>query len=304
MENTFSAPGPACSVFVGNAAWTTTAEMLEQCLAENGAPAASLELKVSSSGQSKGWAIAQFTTAEEAEAAIQNCNGLEVEGRQLNIRLDRGDSRNTRGAATSQAPYQEQEGEVTSGTHVYVGNLAWSITTEDLSQFLAAQGAPAVSVEVQMQRTTGRSKGFAIAEYATDEDALTAIQACNGLEMDSRAIHLRHDNKKGARPRQRAPKNVAPGTEGAGGAPRGGNSDFKIFVGNLSWDTTWETLKEHFATAGDVEHADVMADKKTGRSKGFGIVAMASAYGAESAIALLNETELDGRNISVREYKN
>ena len=93
------------------------------------------------------------------------------------------------------------------------------------------------------------------------------LQACNGLEMDSRAIHLRHDNKKGARPRQRAPKNVAPGTEGAGGAPRGGNSDFKIFVGNLSWDTTWETLKEHFATAGDVEHADVMADKKTGRSK-------------------------------------
>ena len=239
-----------------------------------------------------------------------------------------------------------------------------------------------------MQRTNGRSKGFAIADYATEESAGGAIAVLNNMEVDGRSMHVRFDRKKGSsegqqrqqrEPRERAPRNN--NRSGGDGAPRGlpagatEGAGFRVFVSNLSWDTSWQGLKDHFASAGDVAFADVMTDKRTGRSKvptprtlppcrtqranpkrlyapclcplppfphsllvlsplsakatptrvlnrqtlnltracpparpppppqGFGIVAMSSAEGAESAIAMLNETEVDGRNIAVREYK-
>ena len=64
---------------------------------------------------------------------------------------------------------------------------------------------------------------------------------------------------------------------------------------------TWQALKDHFKTAGDVLKADVMMDDATGRSKGCGIVVFADERDAQRAIAELNETELKGRNIFVRE---
>ena len=72
-----------------------------------------------------------------------------------------------------------------------------------------------------------------------------------------------------------------------------------MYVGNLSWHTSWQSLKDHFRQAGEVVHADVM--QHDGRSKGCGIVAFATAQEAANAIATLGETELDGRTIFVRE---
>ena len=68
-----------------------------------------------------------------------------------------------------------------------------------------------------------------------------------------------------------------------------------------SSQVTWQALKDHFKTAGDVLKADVMMDDATGRSKGCGIVKMASAQDAENAKAQLNDSELFGRSIFVRE---
>jgi len=306
---------PGTKVFIGNVAWSTTNETLSDYLAQQGTPAVTVELKISASGQSKGWAIAEFASPDAADAVIQSCNGVEIDGRAINVRLDRGPgpSRRDREAA---APREYDDSEPAGGTHLYIGNLSWSITTEDLSQILDTQGVPAVSVEVMMQRTNGRSKGFAIADYATEESAGGAIAVLNNMEVDGRSMHVRFDRKKGSsegqqrqqrEPRERAPRNN--NRSGGDGAPRGlpagatEGAGFRVFVSNLSWDTSWQGLKDHFASAGDVAFADVMTDKRTGRSKGFGIVAMSSAEGAESAIAMLNETEVDGRNIAVREYK-
>ena len=77
----------------------------------------------------------------------------------------------------------------------------------------------------------------------------------------------------------------------------------KVFVGNLSWDSTEESLKEHFSQAGEVEEAVIIRDRMTNRSKGFGFVTFSSEEGAQKAIAELNESELDGRNIRVDEAK-
>jgi len=76
----------------------------------------------------------------------------------------------------------------------------------------------------------------------------------------------------------------------------------KVFVGNLSFDTTWKELKDHMKAAGSVMHADVMTGED-GRSRGFGIVRFSTEEEAAEAIESLTETELDGRTILVRADK-
>lgn len=77
----------------------------------------------------------------------------------------------------------------------------------------------------------------------------------------------------------------------------------KLFVGGLSWDTTEDTLRNHFAKAGTVTSAQVITDKFTGKSRGFGFVEMGSDEEAQKAIAELNGSQLDGRAIVVNEAK-
>ena len=73
----------------------------------------------------------------------------------------------------------------------------------------------------------------------------------------------------------------------------------KVFVRSLSWGTTNDTLAAHFASAGTVTKADVLFDKMTGKSKGFGFVEFASEEEAKNAVEKLNQSELDGRTIFV-----
>ena len=73
----------------------------------------------------------------------------------------------------------------------------------------------------------------------------------------------------------------------------------KLFVGNLSWDTTDASLLELFSTIGEVTEAKVIVDKFKGRSKGFGFVTMATDELAQQALEQLNGKELDGRAINV-----
>ncbi|OCH90246.1 RNA-binding domain-containing protein [Obba rivulosa] len=73
----------------------------------------------------------------------------------------------------------------------------------------------------------------------------------------------------------------------------------KVYVGNLSWNTTDDTLRSAFAPYGNVLDSIVMRDRDTGRSRGFGFVTYSSSMEADTAISSLNEQELDGRRIKV-----
>lgn len=75
---------------------------------------------------------------------------------------------------------------------------------------------------------------------------------------------------------------------------------FKIYVGNLSFDTTKTTLESTFAAYGTVESAEIITDRDTGRSRGFGFVEM-NAEDAQKAMDGLNGTDLDGRTLRVNE---
>lgn len=77
----------------------------------------------------------------------------------------------------------------------------------------------------------------------------------------------------------------------------------KLYVGNLGYSVSSSDLQELFAAHGSVESAQVIADRDTGQSKGFGFVEMASSEEASAAIAALNGTQRDGRAIVVNEAK-
>ncbi|HRE37022.1 MAG TPA: RNA-binding protein [Chitinophagaceae bacterium] len=76
-----------------------------------------------------------------------------------------------------------------------------------------------------------------------------------------------------------------------------------IYVGNLSWNLKDQDLSNLFATHGEVTSAKIVTDKFTNRSKGFGFVEMPNDDQAQAAIAALNGTEVDGRNIVVNESR-
>src|SRR5215218_10430023 len=77
----------------------------------------------------------------------------------------------------------------------------------------------------------------------------------------------------------------------------------KLYVGNLSFQTSSGDLQELFSQAGTVESASVVEDRDTGRSRGFGFVEMATREEGEAAIAQLNGKEVGGRALNVNEAK-
>jgi len=77
----------------------------------------------------------------------------------------------------------------------------------------------------------------------------------------------------------------------------------KLYVGNLSFDTTESDLNDLFTQAGAVRETALISDKATGRSRGFAFVTMADAAGATAATSKFNGMDLHGRNLTVNEAK-
>jgi RNA recognition motif-containing protein len=91
--------------------------------------------------------------------------------------------------------------------------------------------------------------------------------------------------------------------ETGGESNTGGDDEEKgrrVYIGNLSWGVSWQDLKDHMREAGEVTRADIMTGPD-GRSKGCGIVEYATAEEAKKAVLTLNDTELNGRQVFVRE---
>lgn len=76
-----------------------------------------------------------------------------------------------------------------------------------------------------------------------------------------------------------------------------------IYVGNLSYDTTEDRLRELFAEYGEVVSVSLINDRDTGRSKGFGFVEMADRSAGEEAIKGINDREVDGRALRINEAR-
>lgn len=107
------------------------------------------------------------------------------------------------------------------GKKLYVGNLAYGITDSDLTQLFAAHGT-VQSVQVIMDRDTGRSKGFGFVEMGSDAEAQAAISALNGTEVEGRSLTVNEARPKPEGGGGRGGGSGGRGGYGGGGGGRGG----------------------------------------------------------------------------------
>lgn len=218
-------------------------------------------------------------------------------------RLDRCVSKVTMEATTageghsSHSSMNQGESGVKVARRVYVGNLAWKTSWQDLKDHFGAAGE--VKFADVLRGGGARSKGCGIVEYEHAESAMRAIKTLNHSLLDGRQIFVREDREDyelrdgpgGGEIGERLPKNddhrhVVLGK--------------RVWVGNLGREVTWKELKDHFRGAGNVLHADVMM-YDDGTSKGCGIVEFETPSEALRAISLFSNSVLYGQAIIVRE---
>lgn len=231
----------------------------------------------------------------------------------------------------------QRNGVVTVGKRVYVGNLSWSASWQDLKDHFRQVGN--VVYSNIMEENGGRSKGCGIVEFESSAEAAAAIETLHNTVIAGRPIIVREDRedrdlKDGGPPGvalavaslgnghdsaahyggKSGGKGSGKGYSTAGSKGSGKGTAVKVdtgagqmlvckrvYVGNLSYKTSWQDLKDHFRQAGNVVYSNVMEDRDTGKSKGCGIIEFETQREAATAIKILHDSELDGRLVSVRE---
>lgn len=172
---------------------------------------------------------------------------------------------------------------------IFVGRLSWSVDNERLAQEFAECGE-VVSASVQMDRSTGKSRGFGYVHFATTQ-AVEAAIALNGKEIDGRAVNIDKSAQKD-KTRVREDRAKAFGDESS-------PPSATLFVGNLSFGVVEDTLWEFFGEFGEVKSVRLPTDRETGRPKGFGYVEFGDIDGAKKAYEGAQGSDIEGRSIRI-----
>jgi RNA recognition motif-containing protein len=148
------------------------------------------------------------------------------------------------------------------------------------------------------ERSTQRPRGFGFVTLQTREAAENAISKLDQSQLDGRTIRVNESRPKGSGPSGDSGRPSGPG--GSGGFNSGGKEEVKLYVGNLAFDTTQESIQKLFEQYGTVTDCFMPTDRDSGKVRGFCFVTMPSSA-AEEACRKLNGYEVDGRAIRVNE---
>ncbi|NXQ79833.1 NUCL protein, partial [Nyctibius grandis] len=252
----------ARTLFVKNLPYRLTEDEMRDVF-EN---ALEIRIVMNKEGNSKGMAYIEFKTEAEANKALEEKQGTEIDGRAMVIDFT---------GEKSHQEHQKGGGERESKTLI-VNNLSYAASEETLQELFTK----ASSIKMP-QNNQGRPKGYAFVEFPTTEDAKEALNSCNNTEIEGRAIRLEFSS---------------PAWQKGNTNARGGfNQQSKtLFVRGLSEDTTEETLRESFE--GSVS-ARIVTDRDTGSSKGFGFVDFSSPEDAKAAKEAMEDGEIDGNKV-------
>lgn len=293
-------------VYVGNLSWDVTWSELKDHMRTAG-EVVRADVICEHNGRSKGCGIVEFETEEGAQKAIETLTHTELRGRNIFVREDReGNGSEGKGGhrPRNNGAYNMNHIQ-TSNNSVYVWNLSYDVSWQDLKDHMRKAGN--VDQATILTGNDGSSSiGCGIVVYQSARDAARAIRELQESDLKGRPVRLRED--KIASAGIRSDRGSRGGRDGRGGQHGGGRGHgeeasskaTQLYVGNLSYDTTWRDLKDHFKQAGEVVRADVKSSDN-GRSKGFGVVKFARPEDAEAAIATLSGVELDGRPLEVRQ---
>ena len=182
-------------------------------------------------------------------------------------------SKSSGGSPTVNRAYGED------GATAYVGNLPYSATEEQIRDLFEAHGT-VKRIFLPSDRNTGRPKGFGFVTLGNREEMLAATKALDQSSFLGRIIYSNESVPKGQPLRKRD------------------TATNKLYVSNISFQTTKEDLTAHFGQWGTVLDAYIPLDKDTGDPRGFSFLTLAKE-GAEKALKEGNGSELNGRTLAV-----
>jgi len=169
---------------------------------------------------------------------------------------------------------------------LYVGNLAYATSRAHLNEEFGKYGE-ITDVFLPTDRMSGRPRGFGFVTFSTKASAEEAIANLNGKELDGRVITVNYPKPRG---------------ESSAGRVNHDKEEIKLYVGNLSFDTSKESLQKLFEQHGTVTDCFLPENRDTGKPRGFGFVTMPTKD-AEKAIEAVNGFEFDGRTLRVNEAR-
>ena len=177
--------------------WGTTDETLHELFSGYGeVVSAEVQMSRTNSSRSQGWGLVEFASAAEVEYAISQCDGLDLDGREIRVRADKGSG--TGHAAKEAIPAKGRGArtrrnvadKVVDPHRVFVMNLNFDTTEEELADHCASSGEVA-SVELLTRGRAQRPSGSAVVEYRYAEAAAAAVDALEGTELDGRDLRVR-----------------------------------------------------------------------------------------------------------------
>lgn len=232
-------------------------------------------------GQSKCFGFVHYETAEAAEAAIENVNGMLLNDREVFV-----------GKHVSKRDRESKFEEMKANfTNVYVKNLAPEVDNAKFEELFKAFG-PVTSVHLETDQE-GKSRGFGFVNFENHESALQAVKEMNDKEIDGQKLYVGRAQKK--RERLDELKRLYESTRLEKLLKYQG---VNLFVKNLDDSIDSEKLEEEFKPFGSITSARVMVDD-AGKSKGFGFVCFSSPEEATKAITEMNQRMIQGKPLYV-----
>jgi nucleolin len=177
-------------------------------------------------------------------------------------------------------------GKMERATKLYIGNLEYETSIEDLKTLFTVFGKVVSAIIVK--NDLGQSMGFGFVEMSTPEEAERAAETLDKSMFSGRVLTVNEakERKPISRENSKTESRYVPGTS-------------KLYVGNLPYSVTSDELEELFSSAGKVLDISMIVDKETKRPKGFAFIEMCDCESAEKAVKIFNEKEIGGRSMSV-----
>lgn len=266
------------SIYCGNLSYDTNARTLRALFEEYGTVNKVFVPKDRETGNFRGFGFVEMANREEMERACEMLNKTEFEGRTINVYESKPkEERQSKGA---QLNYGSIE-----GTRIYVGNISFDASTEDVKDYFSKFGE-VKDCYMPTNRNTGQPRGFAFV-VMDDEPASTAIEESNGIDFFGRPLTVSVSLSRGEKSERSSFRKERRQTT-------------KLYVGNISFQTTSDELMSMFSEYGEVFDCYMPEDRDTGRPRGFAFIQM-SPDDASTAVDNTDGIELDGRILRVNE---
>ncbi|KAL7164858.1 hypothetical protein ACSBR2_040700 [Camellia fascicularis] len=184
-------------------------------------------------------------------------------------------------------PQTQQQQNQNQRRKLFVLNLPWSFSVDDIKNFFAECGTVS-DVEI-IKHKDGKNRGFAFVTMGSGEEAQAVIDKFDSHELLGRILKVEFAKrfKKPSRPPPLA-------------APPAGETRHKLYVSNLAWKVRSNHLREFFAANFNPVSARVVFDSPSGKSGGYGFVSFTTKEEADAAISALDEKELMGRAVRLK----